>query len=141
MRLDEAEARARLAVHDHGVLCTMHPDRGVDAVPAVYAVTADGHLGIPVDRVKPKASLQLQREHNLATAPRATLLIDQWDAADWTRLWWVRAQLEWVGEQHPRSDELADLLVAKYAQYADRPFENMLVMRIVGIQGWAAATT
>jgi hypothetical protein len=141
MRLDEVEARARLAVHDHGVLCTMHPERGVDAVPAVYAVTADGHVGIPIDQVKPKASLQLQREHNLAADPRATLLIDQWDATDWTQLWWVRAQLEWCVEQHARSDELADLLVAKYAQYADRPFANMLVMRIVGLQGWAAATT
>ena len=38
MRLAEDEARARLAAHDHGILCTVHAERGVDAVPVVYVV-------------------------------------------------------------------------------------------------------
>ena len=52
MRLGEDEARARLAAHDHGVLCTLHAERGVDAVPVVYAMD-DVAVGVPVDRVKP----------------------------------------------------------------------------------------
>ena len=79
MRLAEDEARARLAAHDHGVLCTVHAERGVDAVPVVYAVDDDGYVGVPVDRVKPKASSRLQRERNLETDPRGTLLVDHWD--------------------------------------------------------------
>ncbi len=74
MRLADSDARARLAAHDHGILCTVHAERGVDAVPVVYVVDDDGYVGVPVDLVKPKASLRLQRERNLEADPRATLL-------------------------------------------------------------------
>ena len=134
MRLPEHEARARLAAHDHGVLCTVHAERGVDAVPVVYAVDGD-HVGIPVDRVKPKASTRLQRERNLEADPRATLLIDHWDRDDWSRLWWVRAELRF---QDGREEALAALLAERYAQYRDQPFTRVLVLRIVGVSGWAA---
>ena len=106
MRLAEDEARARLAAHDHGVLCTVHAERGVDAVPVVYAVDDDGFVGVPVDRVKPKASSRLQRERNLEADPRATLLVDHWDRDDWSRLWWVRAELRFQDDAptgRPRS--------------------------------------
>jgi PPOX class probable F420-dependent enzyme len=134
MRLDEEDARARLAAHDHGVLCTVHAERGVDAVPVVYAVQ-DGYLGVPVDRVKPKASLRLQRERNLEADPRATLLVDHWDRDDWSRLWWVRAELRF---QHGREEALAARLAERYPRYRDRPFARVLVLRIVGVTGWAA---
>ena len=98
MRLAEDEARARLAAHDHGILCTVHAERGVDAVPVAYVVDEDGYVGVPVDRVKPKASLRLQRERNLEADPRATLLVEHWDRDDWSRLWWVRAELRWQGD-------------------------------------------
>ena len=47
MRLAEDEANARLAANDHGILCTLHAERGVDAVPVVYAVDDDGYVGVP----------------------------------------------------------------------------------------------
>ena len=71
MRLDHDSALRLLAESDHGVLSTVHPDRGVDAVPAVYVID-DGYVGVPVDRVKPKASTRLQRERNLEADPRAS---------------------------------------------------------------------
>ncbi len=140
MRLGDDEARARLAAHDHGVFCTVHADRGVDAVPCVYAVH-DDRVGVPVDRVKPKASSRLQRVDNLTADPRATLLVEQWDAADWSRLWWVRAELRW--EPDPSVDmtaALAAALVARYPQYRaePEPFTRVLVLRIVGLTGWTA---
>ena len=101
MRLAEDEARARLAAHDHGILCTVHAERGVDAVPVVYVVDDDGYVGVPVDRVKPKASSRLQRERNLEADPRATLLVEHWDRDDWSQLWWVRAELRWQGDAEP----------------------------------------
>ena len=140
MRLAEDDARARLAAHDHGVLCTVHAERGVDAVPVVYAVDDDGYVGVPIDRVKPKASGRLQRERNLEADPRATLLVEHWDPADWSRLWWVRAELRWQRDADAaREAALAARLADRYPQYRDQPFDRVLVLRIVGVTGWAAA--
>ena len=140
MKLDADEARSRLAAHVHGVLSTLHPERGPDPQPVVYAVSADGHVGVPIDTVKPKASSRLQREKNLDADPRGALLIEHWDAEDWTRLWWVRANLEHVAEP---PEELVEELSARLAetvpQYADRPFHRVLVCRITRTTGWAAA--
>lgn len=140
MRLAEDEARARLAAHDHGILCTVHPERGVDAVPVAYAVDEDGYVGVPVDRVKPKASSRLQRERNLEADPRATLLVEHWDTGDWSRLWWVRAELRWQSDTDTsRASALAAQLAARYPQYRDQPFARIIVLRIVGVVGWAAS--
>jgi PPOX class probable F420-dependent enzyme len=139
MRLAEDEARVRLAAHDHGILCTVHPARGVDAVPVAYVVDGDGYVGVPIDRVKPKTSSRLQRERNLEADPRATLLVEHWDADDWSRLWWVRAELRWQGDADTeRAAALAALLAGRYPQYRDQPFTRVLVLRIVGVTGWAA---
>src|SRR3954471_16286852 len=139
MRLAEDEARARLVRHDHGILCTVHAERGVDAVPVVYAVDADGYVGVPIDRVKPKASSRLQRERNLEADPRATLLVEHWDRDDWSRLWWVRAELRPVADPPPpRVADLAARLGGRYPQYRDQPFTTVLVLRIVRMTGWAA---
>ena len=139
MRLGADEARARLAAHDHGVLSTVHRDRGVDAVPVVYAI-GDDDVGVPVDRVKPKASSRLQRERNLEADPRATLLVEHWDPDDWSQLWWVRAELRFQDDAADREAALAARLAERYPQYRDQPFDRVLVLRIVGVTGWAAGT-
>jgi hypothetical protein len=136
MRLTSTEARALLAAHDHGVLCTVHPDRGVDAVPVVYAVTEDGWVGVPIDRVKPKSSSRLQRERNLEADPRALLLVEHWDRDDWSRLWWVRAELRWQGDA--AAADLSARLARAFPQYREQPFIRVLVLRVVGISGWTA---
>lgn len=138
MRLEAEEARARLAGQVHGVLCTVHLERGPDPVPCVYAVH-DGHVGVPIDTVKPKASTRLRREDNLESDSRAALLVDHWDAEDWTRLWWVRADLQHVAAPAPALvDELADQLARTVPQYAEKPFSRVVVCRIVSVTGWAA---
>lgn len=139
MRLSNDEALARLSTHDHGVLCTIHPERGVDAVPVVYTADDDGYVGVPVDLVKPKASLRLQRERNLEADPHATLLIEHWDRDDWSQLWWVRAELRWQGNHNPeREESLAGQLANRFSQYRDRPFSHVLVLQIVAVSGWSA---
>ena len=138
MKLDLEQSQARLAAHDHGVLCTVHEERGVDAVPVVYATSDDGFLAIPVDRVKPKSSSRLQRERNLGADPRASLLVEHWDAEDWSRLWWVRAELRYRDDAPaPLVGDLADRLAARYPQYEHQPFDHLLVLRVVGLTGWA----
>lgn len=117
----------------------MHPERGVDAVPVVFAVSGD-LLGIPVDLVKPKASTRLKREKNLQADPRASLLIQHWDAQDWSRLWWVRAQLLWAPDASADTESaLAESLAERYPQYRAKPFARVLVFDLVGVSGWSAA--
>ena len=92
MHLDKAEALRRATAADHGVLATLNATRGADLVPACFAIE-DGWLAVPVDAVKPKGSTALARIRNLQRDPRATLLVERWDADDWSRLWWVRLSL------------------------------------------------
>lgn len=139
MRLTPDEAMGRLVAHDHGILSTVHATRGVDSVPCAFAVDGDGFVGVPVDRVKPKSSSRLQRERNLEADPRAILLVEHWDREDWTRLWWVRAELRWEADPPSgRESALATLLASRYAQYSTQPFARVIVLRIVGVTGWAA---
>ena len=140
MRLTEDEARTRLTAQDHGILCTVHAERGVDAVPVAYVVDENGYVGVPVDLVKPKASSRLQRERNLEADPRATLLVEHWDPGNWSRLWWVRAELRWQRDANAdRAAALAAGLARRYPQYRDQPFDRILVLQIVGVTGWAAS--
>jgi PPOX class probable F420-dependent enzyme len=134
MKLAEDEARARLEAQDHGVLCTVHAERGVDAVPVVYAME-DDCIGVPIDRVKQKSSSRLQRERNLEADPRATLLVDHWDRDDWSQLWWVRAELRFASGSE---EALAARLAERFPQYRDQPFDRVLVLRLVGVTGWQA---
>lgn len=139
MSLSESDALERLHEHDHGILGTLHGTRGVDLTPIVYA-TDGSFLGSPVDLVKLKSSLRLQRERNLEGDARATLLVERWDRDDWSRLWWVRAELRWVGEDRGgRSDVLADRLASAFPQYRDKPFATVLVFEIVRTTGWSAS--
>jgi PPOX class probable F420-dependent enzyme len=137
MRLADDEARARLAAHDHAVLCTVHAERGVDAVPVVYVLDDDGYVGVPVDRVKPKASSRLQRERNLEADPRGTLLVDHWDRDDWSQLWWVRAELRFEAAGD-REASLAARLAERFPQYRGEPFDRVLALRVVALTGWSA---
>lgn len=138
MKLETTDAMQRLAGQDHAILGTMHPVRGADAVPCVFAIEDDQYVGIPIDLVKPKSTLKLQRERNLESDPRATLMVHQWDTHDWTKLWWVRAELVWQGPNQPeRAASLADLLESRYAQYVGKPFDRVIVYKIVNVIGWS----
>jgi PPOX class probable F420-dependent enzyme len=136
MRLDDEEGYRRLVAADHGVLATLHPERGADLVPVCFAVSART-LVVPIDEVKPKTSTALARTTNLDRDPRATLLVERWDADDWSRLWWVRAELRRLDEDGD-ADALADLLVEKYRAYRGAPFAALLRFDVVALTGWSA---
>ena len=77
MKLSADEARSRLADCDHGVLSTRYPEGGVHSIPVVYAVDEADRIGMPIDRVKPKATMQLQRRGNLEATANVTGVGDQ----------------------------------------------------------------
>jgi PPOX class probable F420-dependent enzyme len=139
VHLDQDEAMRRAIAADHGVLATLDRTHGASLVPACYAIDGD-RLAIPIDSVKPKGSTALGRVRNLERDPRASLLIEHWDAADWSRLWWVHILLvRTVDEPAERLAHLVRGLSERYAQYRDAPFVDVLTFRIEKIGGWEAA--
>jgi PPOX class probable F420-dependent enzyme len=136
--LDRAACADLLITAEHGVLATVHPLRGVDTVPVCF-VADRSTVAIPVDRVKPKSSTRLQRVANLERDPRASLLCDRWDGRDWSRLWWVRASLRLATGPAGGTGHVESLLRAKYPQYVDRPFAEVLLFTIVDLTGWSGA--
>jgi PPOX class probable F420-dependent enzyme len=139
VHLDHADALARATAADHGVLATINQTGAPDLVPVCFAIVGDA-IAIPVDSVKPKRSTALGRIRNLERDPRATLLLEHWDAADWTRLWWVRASLVRRDVPAELGAQLVDALRGRYPQYAGIDFDAVLTFRIEKIGGWAAAT-
>ena len=137
MQLTEVGARRRALAADHGVLCTLRPDGRVDAVPACFALDGD-LLAIPIDRLKPKADGPLQRTRNLEAHVQATFLCERWDAADWSRLWWVRLRLRRIDADEPAITRLEGLLRSRYRQYQAAAFDRLLVFRVEEVSGWSA---
>ena len=138
MHLQIDEALRRVAAADHGVLATLHPSHGADLVPACFAIEGD-RIAIPIDSVKPKGSTALGRVRNLERDPKATLLVEHWDANDWSRLWWVRLLLVKTSEPAETGAALERGLQARYLQYAEAPFVEILTFRITHVAGWAAS--
>jgi PPOX class probable F420-dependent enzyme len=116
----------------------MHPERGVDPVPVVFAVL-NGLIGVPVDTVKPKRSLSLGRVANVARDPRCALLVEHY-SEDWSDLWWVRVHAR---ASPPASSAEPDpawvhALAERYPPYR-RPGAVLAVMvlRPTKVSGWA----
>jgi hypothetical protein len=137
MRLDVTEAGRLATLADHGVLATLRADRSPDLVPACFVLDGD-LVAIPIDRVKPKASTDLQRRRNLDADPHATLLLEHWDPADWSRLWWVRLRLVRSDEPAATVARLEAGLRDRYPQYRSGAFEAILTFRVQETTGWAA---
>ena len=138
MRLAESEAWQRVANAEHGVLGTIHPERGIDLVPVVYAIDEEHTIFVPVDTVKPKATIRLQRIANIRSDPRCTLLVEHYDA-DWSRLWWVRINGEGSEALLEDLDQFLPLLAARFPPYADpTAIAGGIVIRPRDITGWAA---
>ncbi len=123
---------------DHGVLATLNHSGTADLVPACFAVLGDS-VAVPVDSVKPKRSTALGRIRNLERDPRATLLVEQWDPADWSRLWWVRLSLVRRDAPSAVAAALEQGLRDRYPQYAAGSFVALLTFEIESVVGWSAA--
>jgi PPOX class probable F420-dependent enzyme len=140
--LETTECWRRVEGARHGVLATVHPDRGVDAVPVVYAVV-DRRIVVPVDTIKPKRHLRLGRLANLERDPRCVLLVEHY-AEDWSQLWWVRIHAAaWVPGSVPSSPPgfapWLDALAERYPQYgAPGAVAGVVVLQPATVTGWAA---
>lgn len=131
-RLFAAARVARLATTDAS--CRPH------LVPLVFAVAPDDVVYSAVD-AKPKRTTTLRRLDNVRSNPRVALLADHYDDADWTALWWVRA--DGAARVIDRDDDdgrrgLA-LLAERYPQYETSPPPGpVLAIAVERWSGWRA---
>ena len=132
-------ARERFAAARVARLATADAERRPHLVPMVF-VLAGETIYSAVD-AKPKRTDRLRRLANAAVNPHVALLADHYDDADWTALWWVRA--DGVARVLAPEDEEAvravDRLVARYAQYREaRPHGPVLAVDVERWSGWSA---
>jgi PPOX class probable F420-dependent enzyme len=130
------EARARFAAARVARLATMGPD-GPHLVPVCFAV--DGDLIWTAIDAKPKRPGRLRRLRNIDERPAVALLADHYDDADWSALWWVRADGHARVHDAPPAHALA-LLRERYVQYREQPPAGPAIeVRVERWSGWAAA--
>lgn len=134
VRLDADACWERLGPSGHGVLGTVHPARGVDAVPVVFVVD-DGRIIMPIDTVKAKGGHRLQRLENLEADDRCMLLVDHYDD-DWSQLWWVRLHGR-ASEGEPTS-YMARLADAFPSYAAEGAVTSVVVLHVEATTGWSA---
>jgi PPOX class probable F420-dependent enzyme len=134
--MDESEGWARFRDWHHAILATT-ADGQVDLVPICYVVVGQA-IFMPVDRVKPKASLNLKRLDNLAKNPKASLLAEYYEHGDWTKLWWVLVTAKAALDPPDSEIETARReFGAKYAQYrAADSVASVVRFDPVRVTGW-----
>lgn len=135
------EARRRFAAARVARLTTVDGEGRPHLVPIVFAV--DHHVVYSAVDHKPKRTTALRRLANVAANPAVAVLVDHYDDADWSRLWWVRADGT-ARVVPPGTDDArraVALLQARYPDYADRPPGGpVLAIDVVRWVGWAATT-
>ncbi|MGH9182239.1 MAG: TIGR03668 family PPOX class F420-dependent oxidoreductase [Acidimicrobiales bacterium] len=139
--MDRERARSLVEGARVAHLATVRTDGRAHLVPVTFAVT--GRLERLVTAVdwKPKRGGELARVANVRRTGTATVLVDHYDDADWSALWWVRlagpARVVDPGtDTHARA---IAALVARYAQYAARPPEGPAIEVVIAEwRGWSA---
>lgn len=134
----ETDPAASFAQAPVAMLATVAPDGAPHVVPVVFAVHNDGEQPVVYTAVdaKRKTTQRLQRLTNIEANPRVSMLVDHYDA-DWTQLWWVRA--DGLAEIHYSGDEMAvgyALLRRKYVQYQRLALDGPVVT--VTVARWAS---
>ena len=134
------EARARFAAGRVARLATADAEGRPHLVPIVFAVAGDT-VYHAVD-AKPKRTTRLRRLANARANPRVALLADHYDDADWTALWWVRADgaARVLEPGEAEAGRAVEHLAARYAQYRETPPEGpVLAVDVERWTGWSAA--
>lgn len=131
MKLPDDVLARLLAVWPVARLATVAAGGRPHAVPVVFCEYA-GSIYSPLDG-KRKSGAVLQRFTNLRDNPRATLLLDHYDA-DWQALWWVRidGKAQGMRPDPAAAAAIAERLVEKYPQYGSGsvPFDASYYLQL-----------
>lgn len=128
--------RLRLTAARVGRLATVTPEGTPHIVPCCFAVVGDA-LVSAVDG-KPKSTTALRRLDNVRAHPGVTLLVDHYDDADWSQLWWVRVDgMARVVTDGAEREGALDTLATKYPQYRTlRPPGAVIVIEHLAWRAW-----
>jgi len=142
VKLSEGTSRDLFIAARSACLGTVDAADAPHLVPITFAVDEAGARG--ADRVyfavdaKPKSTTRLKRLENIRSHSSVCLLADHYDA-DWTRLWWARA--DGVARILTRDADRAApirLLTAKYPQYEHQPPQGPVVeIEVARWSGWS----
>jgi PPOX class probable F420-dependent enzyme len=139
MRLAEDDARGRFATGRAAHLA-MADERGRPYV-VVVTFAAVGSVVVTAVDSKPKTTQRLHRLRLIAANPQVSIVVDHYDDADWTRLWWVRGDgVARVLDDPAECAEPRSWLAAKYPQYAAEPPAGPVIrIEIERWTGWASS--
>ena len=128
-----------LAASRRAVLATIAPTGRPRLVPITFAFTLRNGSAVLYSALdqKPKAVMDprdLARVRDILERPRVSVLVDLWDE-DWTRLAWLRLDgratlLEPTDVPAGEHAAAAELLRARYPQYAEMALEQRPMLRI-----------
>ena len=132
-----AETRERFSAARVARLATADVRGRPHLVPVVFAVDGD-RIYSAVD-AKPKRTTALRRLRNVGENPFVALLVDHYDDADWSALWWVRAEGRGrvLEVDAPEARRAVELLRARYPQ--QRVVGAVLAVDVERWSGWSAA--
>jgi PPOX class probable F420-dependent enzyme len=133
-----AEARGRFEAAAVARLATVGADGAPHLVPITFAL--DGDAIVTAVDGKPKRGTPLRRFENVAANPLVSVLVDAYDA-DWSRLWWARADghASVVNDGAELEAALAALR-ARYPQYATVELTGpAMVIEVARWSGWSAS--
>ena len=131
-----AEARERFAAARVARLATADASGRPHLVPIAFAVVGD-RVYSAVD-AKPKRTTALRRLANVRENPAVALLVDHYDDADWTALWWVRADGRGrvLDPENEEAQRAIALLGDRYPQQRARG--AVLAVDVERWSGWSA---
>lgn len=135
--MSTSEARRRFAAASVARLATVDQRGRPHLVPIVFALA--GEIIYSVVDEKPKRTTELQRLRNVRANPSVAVLVDHYDAGDWSALWWVRADgtARVLEPAEPEAREAVALLRERYPQ--QRAAGPVLAVDVERWSAWAAA--
>lgn len=136
--IDIDEQEHRFASARVARLATVTTDGSAHIVPCCFALLDDRTIVSAID-AKPKSTMALRRLDNIATNPRVSLVVDQYDD-DWSQLWWVRSDgIATTLNSGVAYEAALDALAAKYEQYqVDRPQGVVISIEPNAWRSWSA---
>jgi PPOX class probable F420-dependent enzyme len=137
MHLSEDDARERFRSSRVARLATVNAEGQPHLVPVTFALCGNV-IVIAVDH-KPKGTTNLKRLRNITKSGWVSLLADDYDDQDWSRLWWVRVDgtARIVDDKQERADPIGRLC-EKYVQYREKPPAGPIIQVDVDtLTGWA----
>ncbi|HMD55884.1 MAG TPA: TIGR03668 family PPOX class F420-dependent oxidoreductase [Solirubrobacteraceae bacterium] len=133
------EARRRFATARVARLATVDGDGRPHLVPIVFVLARETIYS--VTDTKPKRTTELRRLQNVRANPDASVLVDHYDDANWSALWWVRADgaARILDLDEPEAQHAVQMLSERYPQ--QRAAGPVLAIDVQRWSAWSAGGT